>query len=251
VKKLIAFSLLSTALSFPGFAQSKTTPVAAVETPPSTRPTSFEDYLVQLAWTFSPEAENSKYDIEAHNQEVQLAKKDWTRNLGAAINLNDVSLPALSIKPANPTAPRIATYPLWQVGLGVSFGDLIQRKNKVKFAESHKKMSEADMNFKKNKIKAEVLKRYQEFLSSQEILKIRLQSLDVAQTNKTQISSLFSVTKATFEDYNQSNKAYFDALESRTKAQSDIRIRQIDLEEMIGVKWETVEKMKLNYESKR
>jgi outer membrane protein TolC len=248
VKKLITLSFFLASYTFSGFAQSKTLPV--LEATP-VRPTSFEDYLVQLAWTFSPEAESSKYEIEAHNQEIQLAQKDWTRNLGAAVNLNDVSLPALSIKPANPTAPRIATYPLWQVGLGISFGDLIQRKNKVKFAESHKKMSEADLNVKRNKIKAEVLKRYQEFLVAQEILKIRLQSLDVAQSNKTQISSLFSVNKATFEDYNQANKSYFDALESRTKAQSDIRIRQIEMEELLGTKWESVEKMKLNYEPKK
>jgi outer membrane protein TolC len=249
VKKLIIIQLLLVTFIFTGFTQSKTTPTVA-ETPP-VRPTNFEDYLVQLAWTFSPESESSKYEIEARHQEVQLAQKDWTRNLNAAINLNDVSLPALSTTPANPAIPRIATYPLWQIGLGVNFGDLIQRKNKIKFAESHKKMVEADLNSRKNTIKGEVLKRYQEFLVAQEILKIRLQSLDVAQTNKTQISSLFSVNKATFEDYNEANKSYFDALESRTKAQSDIRIRQIALEEFIGVKWESVEKMKLNYEPKK
>ena len=247
MRKLIVTSLLFAASPFIGFAQSKNATV--VETP-QVRPTTFEDYLVQLAWTFSPEAESSKYEIDAHFQEVQLAQKDWTRNLGAAVNLNDVSLPSLS-KPSNPLTPRIATYPLWQVGLGVNFGDLIQRKNKIKFAENHKKMSESDLNFKKYKIKAEVLKRYQEYLVAQEILKIRLQSLDVAQSNKTQISSLFSVNKATFEDYNQANKAYFDALESRLIAQSDIKIRQIALEELIGVKWESVEKVKLNYEQKK
>jgi outer membrane protein TolC len=250
VRKLITTSLLSSAFTFVGFAQTNTTTnTPAIETAPL-RPTNIEDYLVQLAWNYSPEAESSRYEIDAHSQEIQLAHKDWTRNLNAAINLNDVSLPALSVQPANPSLPRIATYPLWQVGLGVNFGDLIQRKNKVKYAIDKKKMSEAALNFNKNKIKAEVLKRYQELLVAQEILKVRLQSLDVAQTNKTQISSLFSVTKASFEEYNQANKAFFEASESKLKAQSDIRIKQIALEEMIGVKWESVEKMKVNFEKR-
>lgn len=218
---------------------------------PQTRPTTFEDYLVQQAWTFSPEAESSKYEIEAHQQEILLAQKDWTRNLNTAFNLNDVSLSTLTNNNQNPLTPRINNYPLWQIGMGINFGDLIQRKHKVKFAESRKKMSESDLNLKKYKIKAEVLKRYQEYLVAQEILKIRLQSLDVAQTNKTQISSLFSVNKATFEDYNEANKSYFDAMESRLKAQSDIKITQIALEELIGVKWESIEKVKLNYEQKK
>jgi outer membrane protein TolC len=250
VRKLITTSLLSTAFTFVGLAQSKTAPNTPVIETAAVRPTNIEDYIVQLAWNYSPEAESSKYEIDAHTQEIQLAQKEWTRNLNAAINLNDVSLPALSVKPANPSLPRIATYPLWQVGLGINFGDLIQRKNKVRYAIDHKKMSEAELNFKKNKLKAEALKRYQEFLVAQEILKVRLQSLDVAQTNKTQISSLFSVTKASFEEYNQANKAFFEATESKIIAQSDIRIKQIALEEMIGVKWESVEKMKINFEKK-
>lgn len=258
MRKLLSTFILFTFFILFGNAQSKEPSVEM----PQTRPTTFEDYLVQQAWTFSPEAEMSKYEIETRSQEIQLAKKDWTRNLNAAINLNDVSFPYfvrynLGVERIGGRAidtsrfSRIATYPLWQIGVGINFGDLIQRKHKVKFAENRKKMSESDLNLKRYKIKADLLKRYEGYLVAQEILKVRLQSLDVAQSNKSQISSLFSVNKATFEDYNEANKSYFDAMEARLKAQSDIKITQIALEELIGVKWESIEKVRLNYEQKK
>jgi outer membrane protein TolC len=222
----------------------------------SARPSSFEEYLVQLALKSSPEVEGAGYEIEARKQEIELAKKDWTRNLNAAVNLNDVSLPYflrynVGIERIDTARfSRIATYPLWQVGFGVNFGDLLNRKHKVKFAENRRKISETDQTLKRQKIRAEILKRYQEYLSAQDVLKIRLQSLDVAEVSKTQISNLFSVNKASFEDYNQANKSYFDALEGKLKAQSDVKIKIIGLEEMIGVKWDKVEAAKATYDKK-
>jgi outer membrane protein TolC len=145
-----------------------------------TRPNSFEEYLVQQALKVSPEMEGAGYEIDARKQEVALAKKDWTRNMNAAINFNDVSLPSflhynLGVKGIDTSRfTRIATYPLWQVGFGLNFGDMFNRKHKVKFAENRRKISETDKELKRQKIRAETLKRYQELLVSQEVLKVRL-----------------------------------------------------------------------------
>lgn len=216
------------------------------------KPANFEEYLVQLAWTNSPEAEGGKYIIDAKRQEVEIAKKEWTRNLMAGLNFNDVSLPYYfgSSKIDTNRVSRIATYPLWQVGIGINFGDLITRKNKIKIAESNRKLSEADLNSKKQKIKAQVLTRYQEYLLSVEILKVRLQSLDAAESNKTQISNRFTINKASFQDYNEANKTYVDALEGKIKSETEVKVRKLALEELLGVKWESVEKLKATYDAK-
>ncbi len=232
------------------------------KSPLTTRPLNFEDYLVQLAWINSPEAEGGKYEIDVRKQEIELAKKDWTRNLSTGLNFNDVSFPYFLVNTVGvekvfgrridlTKLPTVATYPLWQIGVGVNIGDILVRKHKVKSAESRRKISEMDLNLIKQKLKAEVLKRYEEYLVSIEILKIRLQSLDASESNKSQISSLFSVNKASFKDFNEANKAYTDALEARIKAESDIKIRKIAIEELIGVKWETAEKIKTTFEQKR
>ena len=230
--------------------------------PMNMRTMTFEDYLVQLTWANSPETEGGKYEIEARKQQIELAKKDWTRNLSAGFNFNDVSYPYFLVNTLGvkkyfgntidlTKLPTVATNPLWQVAVGVNFGDLYVRKNKVKYAESNKKISEADLNLIKQKLKAEVLKRYQEYLVSIEIYKVRLQSLDATEANKNQISNLFSVNKASFQDFNEANKAYTDALEAKIKADSDIKIKKIGIEELVGVRWESLEKLKANFDPKK
>ena len=213
------------------------------------RPIAFEDYLVQQAWQNSFELEGSRYEVEARGQEITLAKKDWTKNLIAGVNLNEISYQYLVNKPIAPAT--VNNYPLWNVGAGINFGELIVRKHKVKYAESKKKISEADQNFKKQKLKGEVLRRYQEYLTTFEVFKVRIQALDAAESNKNQIQSLFSVNKVQFEDYNTANKAYYDALENKVKGEFDIKIKRISLEEILGTKWENVEKVKATYDEKK
>jgi outer membrane protein TolC len=223
-----------------------------------TRPASFEEYLVQLAWKNSPEIEGSTYEIEARRQEISLAKKEWTRNLQAGLNFNDVSFPyfvrySLGIKEINGQLvdtsrfTRIATSPLWQIGVSLNFGDLIVRKHKVAYARNKVKFSESEQNFKKQKLRGEILKRYQEYLSAKDILKVRFQSLDAAEANKVQIANLFSVNKVKFEDYNTANKAYFDALENKVRGEGEIKLKKIALEELLGFKWELIEPIQDSY----
>jgi outer membrane protein TolC len=226
------------------------------------KPTNFEDYLVQLAIQNSAEVEAGRYDIEGRNQEILLAKKDWTRNLTGGLNLNDVSLPffyrytlgqrTFAGRPIDTTRfANIVTYPLWSLNLNVNIGDFVIRKSKVRLAESKKKMSEMEQLAKKQKLRGEVLKRYTDYLSTFEILKVRLQALDVADAARAQINSLFSVNKVKIEEYNEANRAYFDALENKVKGEVDVKIKKVGLEELIGVRWEQVERVKTSYDEQQ
>jgi outer membrane protein TolC len=216
------------------------------------RPATFEDYLVQQAWKNSFELESTNYDIDSRSQEILLAKKDWTRNVQVGVNLNEVSYPyflnnTLKIKRAQDTVRLgVTNYPLWNLGASINIGDFVMRKSKVKIAENKKKMSESEA-----KLKGEVLKRYQEYLSAFDVFKVRIQALDAAESTKNQIQSLFSVNKVQFEDYNTANKAYYDALENKVKGEGDIKLKRIALEEILGTKWEAVERVKGTYEEKK
>ncbi len=225
----------------------------------NSRPATFEDYLVNLALTNSPEAEAAKYEIEAKKEEIVLAKKDWMRNVSGGFNINDISLPYAMVNYLGITkwggeqikTTEFVANPFWGINLGLNLYDIAGRKNKIKFAENKRKISEAELNFKKQKVKAEVLKRYQEFVVTFEILKIRLESLDAAEANKGQITEFFKANKATFTDFNEANKAYADAKENAVKGESEIKLKKIALEELLGVKWESVERVKANYEQQK
>jgi hypothetical protein len=226
------------------------------------RPRTFEDYLVMLSWQNSFEIEGASHDVEMKHQEIQLAKNDWKRNIAqASLNMNDVALPYFMVNTLGvetlfgqkidlTKVPSVATFPIWNVGTTVNFGDLVLRKNKVKAAVEKKKISEAEMNFKKQKLRGEVLKRYQELMGTYEILKVRLQSFDAAEAIKIQIANLFSLNKARLEDYNEANKNYFDAMEAKVRAETEIKLKKVALEELIGYRWEQVEPLRANYERK-
>ena len=224
------------------------------------KPKDFEEYLVQLAWKNDPGEDGLDSEVKVRKEEVSLAKKDWTRNLSTAINFNESNFPYFLTNYLGITRwlgkeidqtkiPSVVTYPLWNIGIGVNIGDLLVRKHKIIIANEKVKIAESDIQLRKLRLKSEVLTRYQAYLESFQVLKIRIQSLDAAEANKTQIASLFSLNKAKFEDYNTANKAFYDASESKIKAETDIKVTRIKLEELIGVKWETIEKIKATYES--
>jgi outer membrane protein TolC len=223
------------------------------------KPQNFEDYLVQLAIQNNPNVEGLNQEVSIRKEEIKVVKSDWKRNILIGYNLNESNFPYLlkntfgiekifgqRIDPSR--VPQVVTYPLWNAGLQFNIGDLIQRKYKVKMAEFKQKVAENEVLTKKNKIRGEVMKAWNGFRSAQEILKIRIQVLDVSEANKVQISELFSLNKAKFEEYNMANKSYFDALEGKIKAEWDIKGAKSVLEEVIGCKWESVEKIKGAYD---
>jgi outer membrane protein TolC len=223
------------------------------------KPQNFEDFLVQLAIQNNPNIEGLNQEVSIRKEEIKIVKSDWKRNILLGYNLNESNFPYLlkntlgieqigswHIIPGS--VPQVVTYPLWNFGIQFNAGDLIQRKYKVKMAESKQKIAEFDVLSKKNKIRGEVMKAWNAFRSAQEVLKVRIQVLDVTEANKVQLSELFSLNKAKFEEYNMANKSYFDALEGKIKAEWEIKAAKSVLEEMIGSKWESIEKIKAAYD---
>ncbi len=223
------------------------------------KPQNFEDFLVQLAIQNNPNVEGLNQEVSIRKEEIKVVKSDWKRNVLIGYNLNESNFPYLlkntfqierignwHIDPSR--VPQVVTYPLWNLGLQFNVGDLIQRKYKVKMGESKQKIAEYEVLSKKNKIRGEVMKAWNAFRSAQEVLKVRIQVLDVTEANKVQLSELFSLNKAKFEEYNMANKSYFDALEGKIKAEWEIKAAKSVLEEMIGSKWESIEKIKAAYD---
>ncbi len=252
---LSTLSTITAQTTFP--ANENNAPAAKYENAPpfgGVKPRDFEDYLVQLAWRNDPAEDGLDHEVKLRNQEISLAKIDWTRNLGASVNFNESNYPYflskyLGIKESNPSPlPTVINYPLWNIGIGVNVGDLFMRKHKVKVAEERVKIAESDVVGRKQKIKAETLARYQTYQASIEILKVRLQSFDAAEANKIQIANLFAVNKVKYEDYNSANKTFYDAFEAKIKAETDLKVNRIRMEEMIGVRWESAERVRASFE---
>jgi outer membrane protein TolC len=208
--------------------------------PEGQRPTSFEDYLVQLAWLNSPETKILEYEKTKEKKEVDLQKMDWMNDVNFGFNINEVSLSNV----LQPSPDNLVLYPLYQFSAGVSLGSFTTNKKKREIEEMDVLISDMEANQHKMKIRAETLARYRKLLLSIETLKVRTKAEEDTR-NTYQISQ--QRFKNDLEDMLRASEAYNNSQEKRLTAETDIQLAIIALEEMIGIKWELAKRAEERY----
>lgn len=207
--------------------------------PEGQRPSSFEDYLVQLAWLNSPETKILEYEKDIEKKEVTLQRYEWQDDVKFGFNINEVSLANVLDKDKS---DNLVLYPLYQLTAGVSLGSFTNNKRKRAIEEVDVLIKEMEGNQHKMKIRAETLARYRKLLLSIETLKVRTRAEEDAR-NTYQISQQrFKSADLDMEDMLQASESYNNAQEKRLVAETDIQLSIIALEEMIGIKWEIARK---------
>jgi outer membrane protein TolC len=211
--------------------------------PEGQRPTSFEDYLVQLAWLNSPETKILEYEKTKEKKEVDLQKMDWMNDVNFGFNINEVSLSNV----LQPSPDNLVLYPLYQFSAGVSLGSFTTNKKKREIEEMDVLISDMEANQHKMKIRAETLARYRKLLLSIETLKVRTKAEEDTR-NTYQISQQrFKNADIDMEDMLRASEAYNNSQEKRLTAETDIQLAIIALEEMIGIKWELAKRAEERY----
>ena len=208
----------------------------------------FKDYLVQLAWTNSPENDVLDYEKDLREFEFKAEKKDWMDDIRFSVNLNENNLnrdTIFVIPGSDPSGVNQTNlFPIFNFNATLSLGTLTNRKNKLGIAKQRIKIAEANINQKKLNVRMEVLKRYENYLMYEEILKAVIQAEENANQALILITDLFKADKATFEDYNSASTSFNVAVEKRIKANSELKIAQYLLEEMIGVSFDEALRMR-------
>jgi hypothetical protein len=180
-----------------------------VITPSEMGTRNFNDYLVQLAWMNSPENEALGFEKDLMEFEFKAKKKDWMDDIKFSVNLNEANLSrdTISVVPGpTPTnANQTNLFPVFNLNASVSLGTFTNRKNKLGIAAQRVKIAEANINQKKLNVRMEILKRYENYLMHEEILKAVSQAEQNANQGLLLITDLFKVDKATFEDYNSAS----------------------------------------------
>lgn len=237
--------LLISLFAFPNFAQK--VDFDKVVTPPEMGTRNFKEYLVQLAWMNSPENTAVQEEKKLREYEYKYEKKDWMKDIRFSINLNENNLSrkdTVFLVPGQQDNSNVNLFPIFNLNASVSLGTFTNRKNKLGIAEQRVKIAEADVNQKKLQVRAEVLKRYEEYEMQQEVLKASTQAEEDASQAYILITDLFKVDKATFEDYNAASSTYHTAVEKRIRANADLNIARLKVEEMIGITLKEATKMR-------
>ncbi len=208
----------------------------------------FSEYLVQLAWVNNPAVKVLDYKKEAAASEVKLAKKTWLNAVSPSVSYSRQPLPLTKPRYNNATPQQLVGFDLDKYlynnlvtpSLGLNLGVLFSNGNQTSIARQNLKIAEADIDAQKLAIRATTLEHYQLFRLSLEILKARTQVEQDAKNNFDVMAQLFRTDAVKFADYNEAAKTYHEAVESRIKAESELQVSRLRLEEIIGVRWEDV-----------
>ncbi|MBI1227882.1 MAG: hypothetical protein GC192_21800 [Bacteroidetes bacterium] len=211
--------------------------------PEGTRATSFEDYLVQLAWLNSPETKILAYEKTKEQKEVELQRMDWMNDVNFGFNINEVSLSNV----LQPSPDNLVLYPLYQFSASVSLGSFTTNRKKREIEEVDVQISDMEANQHKIKIRAETLARYRKLLLAIETLKVRTKGEEDARNTYQIAQQRFKNADLEMEDMLRASESFNNATEKRLVAETDIQLAILELEEMIGIKWESAKKAEDRY----
>lgn len=236
MKTLTTFSLVLL-FSITGIGQ--TTDFNKIVPGEDTRPKTFEDYLVQLAWTNNPNSKVLNSNERIAELEVDLTKREWMKNLQVQWNLNEISLSNIIYDFDD---PLFVALPIWNVTATADLNTVFNRKKRIDISKQKLEITKQNVNVLKLQTRAAVLQRYHEYKLSLEILKVRVEAEQGAKENQILLKELFQENKADFDELTRADVSLVQAKEARINAEVDIQLTKIALEELIGIKYEDAEK---------
>jgi outer membrane protein TolC len=211
--------------------------------PETSRPVTFEDYLVQQAWTNSQEKEKNRTEMAIAKKEVEIARKEWMDQVQMGFNLNEISLGNAFDSGENPT-DNIVVYPLYTFNASISLGTLYNNKKKREIKEFEVKLQELDERQQKLYLRREVLSRYQILLLAEKVLDTRILAEEDSKNTRDISAERFKTGEIKLEDMTKASESYYQALENRMTAETDLEIAKIDLEQLLGIQWSFAVKMR-------
>ena len=234
--KKLSFFTFFILLSFCNFAQ--VADFNKIVPDENTRPKTYEDYLVQLAWNNSPQNKILHNEEKIADLEVDLTKREWMDNLGVQWNMNEISLSNI----VYPDNELFVALPIWNVTATVELSTVFNRKKKIDISKQKLEITQQNVNLLKMKLRADVLERYYKYKLTLDILKVVTEAEQDANENYILLKELFRDDKADFEELTRASLAYTNAKRSKIESEMEIQLAKVALEELIGVKYEDAEK---------
>jgi len=192
-----------------------------------------EAKLVKLALE-GPMFRGSENQNKINELQLRAAKNNWMNLLTLSINYNDQSF-------AHTSGPTNATYvyPKYFFGFNIPLGTLLSR-TQVKAAREQVAMSKEAQQQLARVIREDVVAKYRQYKTKNELLKLQIQVADDEQAGFLQIQKNYRSGSVPIDIYNTAQKKYNTEQSARLNMQLDRDVIQLDLEKMIGVSLESV-----------
>lgn len=206
----------------------------AIIPPVEVKARDFREYLVQLAWINSPDGAIAQAEVRNARDEAKNVAKEWMRDIQATFNLNEANL-----KGADSSGSVF--FPRYNFGVNLNMFNILSQGKRNKISRREIDIAQQRVNKRKLEIRAETLVRYTSFRLAKDILKTRSLVEQEANNNFILIQQLYRTDEETFDRYSIASTTFYEAQESRIRAEADVQTAQIRLEEMIGLRWEQVQ----------
>ena len=194
-----------------------------------------EERLVQLAWKNNPVSNINNNNIQIAKHNLTLAQTSWLDNIVITGNVNE-----FVISPESDEFNRAQFFPLYNIGARISLGELIINPQKAKIARVEYENEMERLNQQKLFIRAEVLRRYNAYTSSQAIMEIQSEKTENALNTFNLVEEQFLNGNSPVETYNAAYNNYKNEQIELERLENDVRIAKVNLEELIGVDVETI-----------
>lgn len=233
MKQHISIILIFLATALTVSAQNKTLPSAPSK---DVSAEDIQEKLVQLAYE-NPDLKVRVYEKQRAEYELNKAKGNWLNYVTLSANFNDVTLGRF--KNSGDYRAQVY-YPLWNVGVNVPLGSLVGKGSDVKVAKANVNIASAQEESAKRQIKAMVLSKYHDYLMNKQLLAMQNEITEDDFAAFTQAESKLAAGSISYESYTSASQLYNNDRTKKLNLERDLANVKLEIEELIGVKLETV-----------
>lgn len=218
----------------PGLLPAQQTDFNTIIQPVEIKAREFREYLVQLAWLNYPEGAIVREEVYNARDEAKNTRKEWMRDVQTTFNLNEANLKG------EDTSGSVF-FPRYNFGLNLNLYNILSQRNKNRISRRNIDIAQHNVNQAKLEIRAETLVRYNTFRLAKDLQKTRNLVEQESYNNFILVQQLYRTDEKTFDEFAKASSAYYESQEARIRAESDVQLAKIRLEEMIGLRWEQVQ----------
>jgi outer membrane protein TolC len=193
--------------------------------------------LVQLAMQ-NPVYEMADHAALAATYQIKIAKSAYLGLLSAQGNINEFTIS----KPTYNGTQIPYYYPKYNFALNIPFDIFTRTTNNVKIAQENYYMAAAAKNQKFREIKADVLTKYENYLLARQLVELQGKITQSEYATLKRSESDFSENLIKLDEVERVQKSYINEQVKSLTLQKDLNLAKIEIEKVIGVPIEDVER---------
>ncbi|MEM9388895.1 MAG: TolC family protein [Bacteroidota bacterium] len=193
---------------------------------------SLEERLVQLAWQNNPASEIAQKNIGVSEYRVNIAKWDWLSRIVVSGNINEFTI--------DQENERAEFFPRYNFALNVPLGVFAKQPMETRMVRQQLYIEQEKLNQLKLEIRAEVLKRYENYKRDMKIADLLGEVLSETKTVYDNVKGQINTGQLVVGENYDISERFKRAQIDKIKADAQVKISKLSLEEMIGIKYEEV-----------